>query len=94
MSDNTGIFIMYDKHKMGFQVAHVEEHLAAEDKTWKDSELFRLESAALKNAVQIYINLQQDFRPPEYGIVPLYDPKNLLSRFQTTLIQYGIDINE
>ena len=85
---------MYDKHKMGFQVAHVEEHLAAEEETWKDSELFRLESTALKNAVQMYTILQQEFRPPEYGIVPLYDPKNLLCRFQTTLIQYGIDINE
>ena len=92
MSDNTAIFIQYDKERMGFQVAHVDEHLAAADETWDDSELFRLESTALKNAVLMYIALQQEFRPPEYGIVPLYDPSNLLSRFQTALTEYGIDI--
>jgi hypothetical protein len=85
MSDNTSIFVRYNKIKMGFEVVHVSWDAQNDNEVWEEAELFQQETAALKFAVQKHLSLKASGVSPEYGITPLYDPQNLLPREQKTL---------
>ena len=85
MSDNTSIFVRYNKLKMGFEVVHASWDAQNDNEIWEEAETFQQECAALKYAVQKHLSLRTSGVSPEYGITPLYNPKNLLPREQKTL---------
>jgi hypothetical protein len=88
MSDNTSIFVRYNKIKMGFEIVHASWDAKNDSEVWEEAELFQLETTALKFAVQKHLSLKTNGVPPEYGITPLYDPNNLLPREQKTLNEW------
>ena len=88
MSDDTSVFVRYNKIKMGFEVIHASWDAQNDNEVWEDAEHFALETAALKFAVQKHISLKASGVTPEYGITPLYDPDNLLPREQRTLTDW------
>ena len=88
MSDNTSIFVRYNKTEMGFEVIHASWDAQDDNEIWEDADLFQLETAALKFAVHKHLSLRTSGVSPEYGITPLYDPANLLERDQTTLSEW------
>tara|TARA_B100000029_G_scaffold387986_1_gene384055 strand:- start:24630 stop:24923 length:294 start_codon:yes stop_codon:yes gene_type:complete len=88
MSDNTSIFVKYNKQKMGFEVKHMSWDAQNDEGEWADADLYPTESLALKAAVQVHAMLNSSGLPPEYGITPLYDPHNLLPKDQLTLTEW------
>jgi hypothetical protein len=88
MSDNTSIFVRYNKQKMGFEVMHTGWDAQDDEGEWANAEFFPTESLALKGAVAIYVMLSSSGLSPEYGVTPLYDPQNLLPKDQLTLTEW------
>ena len=88
MSDNTSIFVRYNKQKMGFEVMHTGWDAQDDEGEWANAEFFPTESLALKAAVQLHVMLSSSGLPPEYGMTPLYDPHNLLPKDQLTLTEW------
>jgi len=88
MSDNTSIFVRYDKQKMIFEVMHMSWDAQDDEEEWANAEVFPQESMALKAAVQIHVMLSSSGLTPEYGVTPLYDPHNLLPKDQLTLTEW------
>ena len=46
MSDNTSIFVRYNKTKMVFEVVHAEWNAPNDNEIWEEAETFRQEGAA------------------------------------------------
>ena len=88
MSDNTSIFVRYNKTKMVFEVVHAEWNAPNDNEIWEEAETFRQEGAALKYAVQKHLSLRTSGVSPEYVITPLYNPNNLIPREQLTLSEW------
>tara|TARA_B100001769_G_C22065405_1_gene573246 strand:- start:859 stop:1251 length:393 start_codon:yes stop_codon:yes gene_type:complete len=89
MSDNTSIFVRYNKEKMVFGVVHASWDAQNDNEIWEEAETFQQEGAALKHAAQMHLSLRTNGVSPEYGITPLYDPRNLLPREQKTLSEWS-----
>jgi len=85
MSDNTSIYIRYNKKNAVFVVYHAQW---GDEEETAEAESFGTQFHALRHAVQMYNNLKKEFRAPEYGITPLYDPLNLTDAEQSTLEEW------
>jgi hypothetical protein len=88
MSNDTSIFVRYNKNKMGFEVLHASWDAQNDNEVWENADYFMQEITALKFAVQKHFSLKASGVTPEYGITPLYNPHNLLPRDQKTLTDW------
>ena len=88
MSDNTSVFIKYNKIKMAFGVVHASWDAQNDNEVWEEADMFQSETAALKFAVQKHLCLKASGVSPEYGITPLYNPRNLIPKEQKTLYEW------
>jgi len=74
--------------KMGFEVLHASWDAQNDNEVWEEAETFPQECAALKYAVQKHLSLRTSGVSPEYGITPLYNPRNLIPKEQKTLYEW------
>ena len=92
MSDNTSIFVRYNMERALFEVAHLQWDEQLDESNWEDAESFGLQSKAMRYAVETYVLLKETGVTPEYGITPMYDPKNLVPSEQTRLDTWTGDL--
>ena len=91
MSDDTTIYVRYNKERHLFEVAHMAWDTHEHDEEWEAAETFGIESLALRFAVASYNLLRETGVPPEYGITPLYDANHLIPSEQRKLTEWSGD---
>ena len=89
MSDNTGIYMIYNKSQREYGIIHTQNiEDQDEDEVWTECQNFQLFSQAMKQAFDLFNELKSEHRPPEYGIIPMFDRNNLRGEGQTTLMSF------